>query len=218
MIDCNAPAWILTESIIEEAYVKLCAAREQSPEASVSLAWIGSHEIRMLTDLKADPDDAPLFWLELFDHSTKTSADSCSCRRFKDAVLVVYEFFAQVDDLHLMSTSLDNFDPLAVVVDWLDACRMRKIDALLDLYDESATLECNCESVSLTGREAIAAYWAQKLERRIHSTFTLDDLILTDCGVLVDYRGHEGKAIRIHFHFSRSGRILHTSCGRRPAA
>jgi ketosteroid isomerase-like protein len=67
-----------------------------------------------------------------------------------------------------MSTSSDSFDPLAVVVDWLDACRLAKLDDLLDLYDERATLECNCEQVSLTGREAIAAYWAPKLERRIH--------------------------------------------------
>ena len=42
-----------------------------------------------------------------------------------------------------MSTSPDNFDPLAVVVDWLDACRMGKLDGLLDLYDERATLEQN---------------------------------------------------------------------------
>ena len=59
-----------------------------------------------------------------------------------------------------MPTSPDKFDPLAVVVDWLDACRLGELDALLDLYDERATLECNCERVSLTGREAIAAYWA----------------------------------------------------------
>jgi hypothetical protein len=117
---------MMTESKIKEAYVKLCAMREESPEASVSLAWIGSHEIRMLAAPEVDPDGAPLFWLELFDHSTKTSADSCSCRGFEDAVPVVYDFFAQVDDLtrDLMSTSPENFDPLAVVVDWLDACRM----------------------------------------------------------------------------------------------
>ncbi len=119
-----------------------------------------------------------------------------------------------------MPTSPDKFDPLAVVVDWLDACRLGKLDALLDLYDERATLECNCERVSLTGREAIAAYWVPKLERRIHSTFRLDDMILTDPGVLVDYRGYDGKAVQIHFHFSPSGKILYTSCGplRRRAA
>jgi hypothetical protein len=119
-----------------------------------------------------------------------------------------------------MSTSPDKFDPLALVVDWLDFCRSGQLEALLDLYDAQATLECMCEPVTLAGRESIAAYWAPKLERRIVSAFTLDDMILTDCGVLVDYRGYDGKAVRIHFHFSPSGKILHTSCGllRRRAA
>jgi hypothetical protein len=114
-----------------------------------------------------------------------------------------------------MSDSPDKFDPLALVVDWLDACRLGELDELLDLYDERETLEGDCERVSLTGRKSIAAYWAPKLERRIVSAFTLDDMILTDCGVLVDYRGYDGKAVRIHFHFSPSGKILHTSCGPR---
>ena len=116
--------------------------------------------------------------------------------------------------------SPDEFDPLAVVVDWLDFCRLGELDALLDLYDERATLECDCERVSLTGRKSVAAYWVPKLQRRIASAFTLDDMVLTDCGVLVDYRGYDGQAVRIHVHFSPSGKILHTTCGllgRRPA-
>jgi ketosteroid isomerase-like protein len=56
-----------------------------------------------------------------------------------------------------MSVLQDDFDPLAVVVDWLDACRSRELDALLNLYDERATLECDCERVSLTGRKWIAS-------------------------------------------------------------
>ena len=51
----------------------------------------------------------------------------------------------------MSTTSLDKFDPLAIVVDWLDACRLGKIDDLLELYDERATLECGCERVSLIG-------------------------------------------------------------------
>jgi hypothetical protein len=43
-----------------------------------------------------------------------------------------------------MSISRDKFDPLALVVDWLDACRLGELNALLDLYDERATLECDC--------------------------------------------------------------------------
>ena len=50
---------------------------------------------------------------------------------------------------NLMSTSADKFDPQAIVVDWLDACRTGELDALLNLYDDRATLECDCEGVSL---------------------------------------------------------------------
>lgn len=31
------------------------------------------------------------------------------------------------------------FDPVAVVVDWLDACRTRRLGDLLDLYDAKAS-------------------------------------------------------------------------------
>ena len=100
MIDCNTSEWTLTELKIAKAYVRLCAIPEDSPEASVLLATIDSHEIRMLASPAVDLDSAPLFWLELFDHSTNTSADSCCCRGFKDAVPVVCDFFTQVHDLN----------------------------------------------------------------------------------------------------------------------
>ena len=99
MIDCNTSEKTLTELRIAKAYVSLCAIPEDSPEASVSLASIGSHEIRMLTGPAVDLGRAPLFWLELFDHHTKTSLDSYCCHRLKDAVPVVSDFFAQMDDL-----------------------------------------------------------------------------------------------------------------------
>ena len=114
---------------------------------------------------------------------------------------------------HPMSTSLDTFDPLAVVADWLDACRWGELDALLDLYDERATLKCDCERVSLTGRKWIAAYWAPKLESKAVLAFSLNDMTLTADGVRVEYQDHEGKPVRMHFHFGPSGKILHTSCG-----
>ncbi|MBR1143039.1 nuclear transport factor 2 family protein [Bradyrhizobium sp. AUGA SZCCT0431] len=112
-----------------------------------------------------------------------------------------------------MSISRDVFDPLALVVDWLDACRLGELNGLLYLYDERAVLECECERVSLTGRKSIAAYWAPKLESKIASAFTLDDMILTGDGVQVDYQSYEGKPVRIHFQFGPAGKILHTSCG-----
>jgi hypothetical protein len=60
---------------------------------------------------------------------------------------------------------------------------------------------------------SIAAYWAPKIESKLVSAFTLDDMTLTGDGVEVDYQSHEGKPVRIQFRFSPSGKILHTNCG-----
>src|SRR6187431_1941497 len=38
----------------------------------------------------------------------------------------------------------DDFDQIALVVDWLDACRNRDLATLLDLYADDATFECRC--------------------------------------------------------------------------
>jgi hypothetical protein len=111
-----------------------------------------------------------------------------------------------------MPTLPETFDPLAVVVDWFDACRSGDLDALGDLFDEEATLECDREYSILVGREAIVAYWGAKLERRSGSAFTLDDLAPANFGAQVDYRNDKGEAARIHFHFNNLGKILHTSC------
>ena len=39
----------------------------------------------------------------------------------------------------------EGFDPMGLVIDWLDACKERRLSSLIDLYDESATLDCCCE-------------------------------------------------------------------------
>ena len=92
MTDYNTSERTLAELRIARAYVRL---PEDSPEASVSLDSIGSHEIRMLRSPEVDLDRVPLFWLELFDHSAKMSVDSFCCHRLKDAVPVVCNFLAQ---------------------------------------------------------------------------------------------------------------------------
>jgi hypothetical protein len=97
LTDCNTSDGTLTELKIARAYVKLCSISD--PGASVSLASMGSHEIRMLSGPAVVSDSAPLFWLELFDHHTKTSLDSYCCHRLKDAVPVLSDLFAQMDDL-----------------------------------------------------------------------------------------------------------------------
>ena len=84
------------------------------------------------------------------------------------------------------------YDPLAVVEDWLDACRWANLVALLKLYDEQATLECRCQHFILP--------------------FNLNGLALTTDGVRLDYQDYEDNPIRMEFRFSPLGKILHTSC------
>ena len=38
-----------------------------------------------------------------------------------------------------MSNARDGFDAIGVVVDWIDACKQRRLGDLLDLYDATAT-------------------------------------------------------------------------------
>ena len=198
---------LLTELRIARAYVKLSSIPVDGSKPSVSLASVGNCEIRMFRGREPDLDG--LFWLELFDHVTKTSVDSFRCDRIKDAAAVFEDFMSQGANLN---KPWSEFDPLAVAIDWLDACRWRDLDRLLDLYDERATLECNCEGVVLTGRQSLSAYWQPKLESKLPAAFVLGDVTPTGDGVQVDYQNCEGKPVRIHFRFTPSGKIAHTSC------
>jgi hypothetical protein len=94
----------LVELRIAQAYVKLSSIPEDGAGASVSLAVIGSCEIRMLRE--ADADTTALFWLELFDHGTGKSVDSFRCFRIEDA-LPVFE------DLKSEATYLSDVTPAA---------------------------------------------------------------------------------------------------------
>lgn len=52
-------------------------------------------EIRMIPGVEFNFDAGPLFWLELFDRSTKTSVDGFSCHRIRDAVPGFDDFISQ---------------------------------------------------------------------------------------------------------------------------
>ena len=110
----------------------------------------------------------------------------------------------------------DDFDHSGVVIDWLDACRSGQLDALLNLYEERATLRCDCDGVDLAGRNSLAIYWKSKLESKAASAFTLDDMILTGDEIQVECQSCKGKLVRIQFRFSPSGKILHTWFGPLP--
>jgi len=106
----------------------------------------------------------------------------------------------------------DDFDKMAAVVDWLDACRSKNLDALLGFYADNASLECACEGAGISGRSALAAYWRPKLSGASADAFTLEEITPDGEGVALDYLNFEGKAVRIIFAFDAQGRISRMRC------
>jgi hypothetical protein len=104
----------------------------------------------------------------------------------------------------------DRFDPMGLVIDWLDACRERRLSSLVDLYDESATLDCCCETAR--GRLDLEAYWRPKLAHAVIGAFEVDALFPETDGVCLDYRAFDGTPVRIHFRFTDEGKIRHIVC------
>ena len=71
----------------------------------------------------------------------------------------------------------DRFDPMGLVIDWLDACKERRLSSLIDLYDESATLDCCCEGKTLRGRLDLEAYWGPKLAHSVIGAFEVPEAV-----------------------------------------
>lgn len=106
-----------------------------------------------------------------------------------------------------------DIDQMAVVVDWLDACRNRDLAALLDLYAEDATLECRCDGRSInTGRADLESYWRPRLDRLLPTAFDLEDIMPTPDGVQLDHLDHRGSKVRVTFSFAADGKILRSDC------
>jgi hypothetical protein len=83
----------LGELRISQAYLKLLGLPQNAQGArTISLERIGTFEILMFDVSPDSATDAPLFWLELFDHATKSSVDSCSCTEIARAVTVFDDF------------------------------------------------------------------------------------------------------------------------------
>jgi len=104
-------------------------------------------------------------------------------------------------------------DQVAVVVDWLDACRRHDLGPLLDLYASDASLECKCDGGNTyAGRAALEIYWRPRLEAFSPDAFGLEEIAPSAEGVVLDYLNSAGKPVRIVFAFDAAGKILQTRC------
>ena len=101
----------------------------------------------------------------------------------------------------------EDFDNVAVVVDWLDACRSGNLDTLLNLYASDARLESAHEGIAIAGRAQLAAYWAAKLSARSPGAFALDQIMPVADGVMLDHSDAGGRRVRTVFSFDATGRI-----------
>jgi hypothetical protein len=110
-----------------------------------------------------------------------------------------------------------SFDPLALAVDWLDSCRARSLENLLELYDARGSLSCACAGPYIyQGREDIARYWSPRLEKAVPHAFSLTELTPADSNdrpcVLLDHVGYDGKPVQVRFLFTKAGKIAQTIC------
>jgi ketosteroid isomerase-like protein len=104
-----------------------------------------------------------------------------------------------------------SFDPMAAVVDWLDAYRSSDLENMLILYADNATIECGCGgATSISGRQGVRAYLEQRL--RDYPACELDDLQPAGDGAAITYLCH-GRPVRGDFEFDATGQITFQRCG-----
>ena len=107
----------------------------------------------------------------------------------------------------------DDVDQIAIVVDWLDACRKRDLETLLGLYAEDASVECCCGGTQRhQGLAALAAYWRPQFKAFVPTAFGLEEIAPVADGVRLDYLNFESKPVRIFFTFTAEGKIWQTRC------
>jgi ketosteroid isomerase-like protein len=104
------------------------------------------------------------------------------------------------------------FDPLIVVIDWLDACRNKDINQLMSLYAPSAALHCDCTARSYKGRGAIETYWQPRITASVASAFQIHALDDEGDAISLAYTSFEGKLVSMRFWFNQEGQINHSLC------
>jgi ketosteroid isomerase-like protein len=106
----------------------------------------------------------------------------------------------------------ENFDDMAVVVDWLDACRDENLDLVLDCFADDAGIACGCEGLDIAGRPELVAYWQARLKGFSPAAFALEEITPVADGVTLEYLNHEGKPVKVVFAFNAAGKIARMRC------
>jgi hypothetical protein len=102
-------------------------------------------------------------------------------------------------------------DPLAIAIDWLDAYRDRALSRLLELHDDEAVTECQCNSQAIiVGKVALAHYWKDRFEAK--PALELEDIALDGTSVRLSYRTFDGLVSAL-LDMDASGKIIRTRCG-----
>ena len=103
-----------------------------------------------------------------------------------------------------------SFDPMAVAVDWLDAYRAGDLETIMELHADDAVVHCGCSGAqTITGREALRAYWSDRLQN--FPAGTLDDLNPSDNGTVISYVTSTGVMSAL-LAFDAVGRIKLLDC------
>ncbi|MGN8549542.1 nuclear transport factor 2 family protein [Bradyrhizobium sp. 13971] len=100
---------------------------------------------------------------------------------------------------------------MAAAVDWLDAYRAGDIEDIVGMFADDAVIHCDCGGQkTLTGREALRAYWVDRLKR--YPAFGLNDMQPNRDYVAVSYVTTSGLVSALLI-FNATGQIKSVSCG-----
>lgn len=106
----------------------------------------------------------------------------------------------------------ENFDNMAIVVDWLDACRNENLELLLDCFADDARLVCCCDGVDIVGRPDLLAYWQPRIRGFSPAAFALEEITPAADGVMLEYLNHQGKPVKMVLAFNAAGKIAYLRC------
>lgn len=102
-------------------------------------------------------------------------------------------------------------DPMAVVLDWLDAYRAASIDEVVGMYSADAVIECACDGRKIIhGQPALQAYWRHRISNE--PALDLIDLGMSGASVVVSYTTCGG-VVQALLDKGEDGLISRTRCG-----